>query len=279
VSAAAFLEIERQERRVLGAIEFVDATTGARIDAPLRLAAGGAAAAGLGAPKMARNRLGLHVLREWGPLAAHADAFLTAPAAPPVGSLQLDFMVADPAGDYLPRAFAVALPRDPDPAHRGNADSLFAPQQVELMRAPRAPLGPNWSRLDVRVAESASGDALGGALVEVRDTGGALLARSVTDWRGEAVLPVAGVPVTTWSSGPDAVVATEIDVRVRAFFVPASGLRSTQVEADAGRPPAALPSPDPDRLAADPAARASDAAELSIAARRSRAVRLLVALP
>ena len=29
----AFVEVERQERRVLGAIEFVDATSGARIDA------------------------------------------------------------------------------------------------------------------------------------------------------------------------------------------------------------------------------------------------------
>ena len=219
------------------------------------------------------------MLREWSALADHAAAFLAPPPLPAVGSLRLDFSVVDPADDYLPRAFGMALPRDPDPAHRGNADSLFVPHRVELMRAARAPLGANWSRLDVRVAEAASGDALGGALVEVRDTHGALLARGVTDWRGEAVLPVAGVPVTTWSEGAGAVVVTEIDVRVQAFFVPAQGLRTTQAAADAGRPPAALPSPDPDRLAADPALRTSDPAALSIAARRARAVHLTVALP
>ncbi len=275
--SAVFHEIEREERRVLGAIEFVDATTGARIDAPLRLAAAGAAAAA--PPALLRNRTGLHVVRGWPPLAAHADAFDAPPAAPAVGSLRLDLTVADPAGDYLPRAFSLALPRDPDPARRGEAGSLFVPQRVELMRAARARLGANWSRLDVQVSEAASGDALGGALVEVRDEGGALLARGLTDWRGEAVVPVAGVPVTTWSNDAGAVVATEIAVTVRAFFVPAAGLRTPQAAAGAGRPPARLPAPDPDLLAADPAARASAAAALSIAARGARAVRLAVALP
>ena len=276
--SAVFREVERQELRVLGAIEFVDATTGARVDAPLLLAPAGAAAAGA-VPRLTRNHAGLYVLREWSGLADHALAFLAPPPLPAVGALRLDFTVADPAGDYLPRAFRMALPRDPDPARRGSADSLFVPHRVELMRAARAPLGANWSRLDVRVAETASGDALGGALVEVRDTHGALLARGVTDWRGEAVLPVAGVPVTTWSEDADAVVVTEIDVRVQAFFGPTQGLRTTQAAADAGRAPAALPAPDPDRLAADPALRASDPASLPIAARRARAVRLAVTLP
>ena len=271
-----FAERERQELRVLGAIEFVDATTGARIDAPLLLTSTGAAGA---PPKLTRNHAGLYVVQQWSGLAAHAEAFLAPPALPPVGSLRLDFTLFDPAGDYLSRAFGLPLPRDPDPAHRGNADSLFTPQRVELMRAARAPLGANWSRLDVQVAEQVSGDALGGALVEVRDTHGALLARSVTDWRGEAVLPVAGVPITTWSDDAAAVVVTEIDVRVQAFFVPASGLRTTQAAANAGRPPAVLPSPDPDRLATDPAVRAGVPADLAIAARRARAVRLVVALP
>ena len=276
--SAVFREVERQERRVLGAIEFVDATTGARIDAPMVLTPAGASAAGA-PPRLVRNHAGLTVLQQWAPLAAHAEAFLAPPSAPAVGTLRLDFTVADPAGDYLPRAFAMALPRDPDPARRGAADSLFTPQRVELMRSTRAPLGANWSRLDVRVADAASGDGLGGALVEVRAAdGGALLARGITDWRGEAVLPVAGVPITTWSSDPGAVVATEIAVRLRAFFLPAVGVRTTSAAADAGRPPAVLPAPDPDRLAADPAVRAGDPAELSIAAGRMRAVRLAVAL-
>ncbi len=278
IVSTVFREVERQERRVLGAIEFVDATTGARVDAPLVLAPAGTTAAGA-PPRLVRNHVGLTVLQQWPLLAAHDEAFLAPPSAPAVGTLQLDFTVADPAGDYLPRAFSMPLPRDPDPANRGNADSLFTPQRVELMRAARAPLGANWSRLDVRVADAASGDGLGGALVEVREAAaGALLARGMTDWRGEAVLPVAGVPITTWSSDPGAVVATEIAVRLRAFFVPAVGVRTTQAAADAGRPPSLLPAPDPDRLATDPAVRVSDPAELAIAAGGARAVRLAVAL-
>ena len=273
--SALLREVERREWRVLGAIEFVDATTGARIGAPLRVAAAGASAAM--PPELTRNRSGLHVLRRWQPLAAHADAFLAPPAAPAIGSLRLELAVSDPAGDYLPRGFALALPRDPDPARRGDAGSLFVPQRVELMRAVRAPLGANWSRLDVRVSEP-GGELLGGALVEVRAEDGALLARGITDWRGEAVVPVAGVPVTTWSSDPGAVVATEIAVAVRAFFLPAAGVRTTPAAADAGRPPARLPAPDPDLLAADPAARAGAPAALSIAARGARAVRLAVDL-
>ena len=271
-------EVERREWRVLGALQFVDATTGAPIDTPLQLQSHTPPGEIV---KWQRNRSGSYVLREWSRLAAHAQAFDSPPAPPAIGSMTLDCSVDDPAGDYLPRSFATAWPRDPDPAHRSNAASLFSAERVELMRSARAAIGANWARLSVRVADSASDDALGGALVEVRTTGGALLGRGLTEWTGEALLPIAGIPVTTWSEGGGAVVVSETPARVVAFFLAAAGVRTPRAVADAGfgaQPPALAPV-DPDRIAADPAVHASAPIDLALAAGRSRAVRIDINLP
>lgn len=271
-------EVERHEQRVLGALLFVDATTGVPIDTPLQLQAHPAPGESV---SWLRNRSGAYVLREWSRLAAHAAAFAAPPPLPAVGSATLECSVADPAGDYVPRRFSTRWPRNPDPAQRGAADSLFRAHPVELMRSARATLGANWARLSIRVAETGSDDALGGALVEVRTTGGALLGRGMTDWNGEALLPVAGVPVTTWSEGEGAVVVSETPARVVAFFLPAAGMRTPRAVADAGH--AAIPPPmplaDPDQIAADPATLASAPVELALAAGRSRAVRISIAVP
>ncbi len=276
--AVVINEVERQEQRVLGALQFVDATTGVPIDTPLQLQAHvppGETVAWL------RNRSGAYVLREWSRLSAHAAAFAAPPAAPDVGSATLDCSVVDPAGDYLPRSFTTDWPRDPDPALRGLPGSLFTAERIELMRSARAALGANWARLAIRVAETTTDDALGGALVEVRAPGGALLGRGVTEWNGEALLPIAGVPITTWSEGEGAVVVSETPVRVSALFLAASGLRTPRAVADAGHgaTPPSMPPPNPERIAADPAAQASEPVELALAAGRSRAVRISIDLP
>lgn len=270
--------IERQEQRVLGALQFVDATTGAPIDAPLQLQAHLPAGETV---NWLRNRSGAYVLRRWSRLQDHAAAFDAPPAEPVTGSAVLDCSVVDPAGDYLPRRFRTAWPRDPDPARRGAADSLFTAQPVELMRSARSTLGANWARLSVRVAEEASDDALGGALVEVRSSGGVLLGRGLTEWTGEALLPIAGIAVTTWSEDAGAVVVSETPARLTAFFLPTSGLRTPRAAADAGHAaaPPAPPPLDPDRIAADPAVRTSAPLDLALAAGRSRSLRIAIALP
>lgn len=271
---AALRELERVEQRVLGALEFVDATTGARIRRALRLS--GPATGEVA--RFVRNPSDLYVLRDWPPLDAHAAAFLQPPAAPPLGALALVLTVADPAGEFLPRSLTMRLPRNPDPAGRADPASLFNPQRVELMRAAAAALGANWSRLDVRIAAQADDAALGGALVEVRDDAGRLLARGLSDWRGEALVPVAGIAVTTWSQDEGNPVSTETAARLRVFFVPALGTVTPRADVLDGRAPAAPAAPDPDLIATHVDAVASAPLDLLLAARRRQPLAIALAL-
>lgn len=273
----ALHELDRDEHRVLGAIEFVDATSGARVrdGLLLRPRPGGEAA------RIVRNRSGLHVV--WShagdaDLARHAAAFIAPPPAPPLGAVELPLRVDDPNGRYLSRSFALRLPRDPDPQHVADAGSLFRPQRVELFRSAAAPAAPNWSPVVVRVSEAASGDRLGGTLVEIRNAADQLLARGLTDWRGEAIVPVAGVPVTTWSEEASSVVVTEIAATVHAIHVAALGTRTPQADVDAGRPPALLPSPDPDIFASHAQRREATAQSIQLATGRTERVPLVIDL-
>jgi hypothetical protein len=112
----------------------------------------------------------------------------------------------------------------------------------------------------VSLSEEASGDALGGALLRVRSNG-RTLARGLSDWRGEALVPVVGVPITTWAEDEDAVVVTVIDATLEVFFDPASGgVRTPAAQVAAGRMPTAAPAPDPVRIEANPEAIRTQAA-------------------
>lgn len=274
--------IERDEHRVLAAIECVDATTLSRIVEPLRFTAPGA--------RFVRNHSGLAVLHSWAGLAAHAAAFDRPPSGagdPAIASQALDVTIEDDSGRYLARQVRLQLPRDPDPDHADQPGSLFRPQRVPLLRAAAAPLTGNWAALAISASVEgpagqvgdALGDALGGALVEVRDAAAALLARGVTDWRGECVLPVAGIPVATWGDGVDAVVVTEIAASAQLRWPPGAGTRVTQADVAAGRAPRRLPLIDPDRLPDDPPPRVAAPLAITLAAARVQALRLTVAVP
>ncbi|WP_377152950.1 hypothetical protein ACFJIX_16885 [Roseateles sp. UC29_93] len=208
-------ELERIDTRVLGALRCIDAATRVQVATPLDVRIAGAT--------VRRNRSGLYVIvRAEAPLtlAAHEAAFDNAPATPTVGDVTLSVTVTDPAGRYLPRRAALALPRDPQPANAASPESLFRPVELPLYPSAIAPTGMNWSVLRLSVHETGSLDALGGALLLAR-AGGNVLARALTDWRGEALLPVPGVPVTTWSDDPDEVVVTELAARIEWCFDPA----------------------------------------------------------
>lgn len=240
--SAVLRELERLEQRVLGALRCVDLASGAGIEQALRITAPGA--------RLVRNRGGLYVIAEWSGLAGHATAFDRPPDAPALNSQTLTLTVRDPAGRYLPRLVGMTLPRDPAPANAGNADSLFRPLEVPLFPSPVAPVLANWAVLHVSVTDTAAGDALGGALVRVISQG-AVIARGLTDWRGEALVPVVGIPVTTWSTEPGAVIVSEISASVEAFFDPAAGTRTPYARVTAGRPPERLPLVNPASLEAD----------------------------
>jgi len=263
-------ELERQERRVLGALRCIDAGTLVPVEGPLQVQVAGA--------RVQRNRSGLYVLVQADALAAHEGAFDAPPALPALGSVQLEARIEDPAGRYLPRRAAIALPRDPDPANAGEAGSLFRAIEITLYPSAAAPTGMNWAVLRLSVREQASGDALGGALLIVRNNG-QVLGRALSDWRGEALLPVAGVPVTTWSEDPDAVVVSELQAQLEWIFDPAAGTRTPMADVRAGRAPALLPRVDPDVLEAQRATLPRAAQGITLAAGRSQTLSLPLALP
>ena len=265
-----FRELERVERRVLGALCCVDATTLAPIDRPLILRAADA--------RIVRNPSGLYVIAGWARLAAHEGAFDAPPATPPIGSETLVVDVHDPAGSYVSRRMAVALPRDPSLGQAGASGSLFRAIEVAMYPSAAAPVSANWVELRATVTETVSGDALGGAWLRVV-AGGRVLARGLTDWRGEALVPVAGVPVTTWSSEPDAVVVTEIAASLECYFDAAAGTRTSADDVRDGRPPATQPLPDPQALEDARAALPQAMVPLLLAAGRSLPVAIAVAVP
>jgi len=267
----AIHELERIDTRVLGALRCVDATTRGAVDGLLQVRIEGA--------RVRRNRSGLFVITQADALAGHEAAFEVPPAMPAIGSVALTASVSDPAGRYLPRIAALALPRDPSPESADAAASLFRPIEVAMYPSSSAPVGANWAVLRASVHDSGSGDALGGALLIAR-SGATVLARGLSDWRGEALVPVPGVPVTTWSEGDGgAVVATETAITLELVFDPAAGLRTRADAVRDGRVPAALPRVDPDRIEAQRAALPNAQAELQIAAGRSQSVSFSLALP
>jgi hypothetical protein len=263
-------ERERLERRVLGALRCVDATTLAPVDDPLFISAPGA--------RLVRNRSGLYVIRSWTRLAAHEDAFDEPPALPPVGSESLRVEIRDPHGRYLARRIAIALPRDPSPAGADGAGSLFRAVDVPMYPSASAPVSANWVELRVTVRETASGDALGGALLRVV-ADSRVLARGLTDWRGEALVPVSGVPVTTWSTEPDAVVVTEIAGSLECYVDAAGATRTPAANVRAGMAPDHPPLPDPQAIDDARATLPQSITPVVLAAGRSIAVAITVTVP
>jgi len=263
-------ELERLERRVLGALRCIDAGTLAPIEQVLQVEVPGA--------RVQRNRGGLYVIVHADAIAAHEDAFDAPPDQPVIGNVHLQATVSDPGGHYLPRRVSLALPRDPSPAHADQAGSLFRAIELPLYASSAAATGLNWAVLRVALHEDASGDALGGALLLAR-ANGQVLGRALTDWRGEALLPVLGVPVTTWSDDPHAVVVTELTAQLEWVFDPATGTRTAIADVRAGRAPAVLPLVDPDALEAQRATLPHGAQAVTLAAGRSQALSLPLALP
>lgn len=263
-------ELERTESRVLGALRCLDASTGAGIETPLQVQVDGA--------RIRRNRSGLYVLVQADSLATHEGAFDEPPALPAVGSVAFTASIEDPSGRYLPRLATFALPRDPLPANAALAGSLFRAIQVPMYPAGVAPLGANWAVLRVSVRDGASGDALGGALLRVR-SGGQVMALGLSDWRGEALVPVPGVPATTWSEDPEAVVVNEIAAQLDGAFDALTGTRVSAAQVQAGQAPGTLPRVDPQDLETRFALLPNATQALQLASGRSQSVLLTLAMP
>ena len=265
----AFRELERFDHRVLGALRLVDGATGAPIDQQMLVNAPGA--------RILRNKSGLYVIREWTTLAAHAAEFSAPPATPLVGSQPIVVAINDPGGRYLPRSVVIGLPRDPLPANAANVASLFRAVDVPMFPSSVAPVSGNWAVVRVTLTATPGGDALGGALIRVMSNGN-VIARGLTDWRGEALVPVVGIPITTWSTEPDVVVVSEISATIQAAFDAASGTRVTAAQLATGNAPGTTPSVNPTTLEANFAGLPQTGTNVMLAAGRPLHVSLQIAL-
>lgn len=241
--------IERVEQRVLGAVRLVDAATGRWIDDPMSVSSPGV--------RFIRNAHSAYVLAEAPGFANYSAAFSAPPA---VSSAPLVITIADPSGSYLARRTSLSVPRDPDPTHADQPGSLFRALEIPMYPSPIGPIAVGAAVL--RASVKSAGQPLGGALVRVvRKSDSQLLARGLSDGRGEALVPVPGIPVMTWDSSGGAVMARETDVTITAVY-----------------DPAATPPPDPDDLEARSASLKTASIDGKLASRRELAVALNVSL-
>ena len=187
------------DRRVLGALRIVDAITGQRVVEPLQLSADGIT--------FGRNLSGDLVIRDVSAaisreLHAHTLVFAAPPADPVVGEVEVELNISDYRQRYLPRRATLFLPRDPDPANSESPDSLFQPVVLRMFRSPAGAVAGGWAVLRVHVPGDDESEVLAGALIRVvRTSDGELLGAGLTDERGEALIAVAGIPVTTFDPG------------------------------------------------------------------------------
>jgi len=197
------------DRRALASMIFTDAV-GRPVLTPVRVTAPGV--------RLLIKRPGELVVLDAPGFAPHAAAFEAPPAMPAIGSatVQLDLVPADPA--LGSRRFAMVLPRDPDPAHAANANSLFRPIEVVLLPAPSGTLTGLVAALRVNVTRSDDGRRIEGALLRLRPEGGRPQTLALTDAAGDALLLVPGVPLS--SPGMGGVVLADIGAELDAVIDP-----------------------------------------------------------
>ncbi len=206
------MSVDLLDRRILGALRFVHGVTGSPLERWLDVRAPGVA--------WQRNRHGQYLIADAPGFAEHTASFAAPPAAPPLESVSLAVEVVDPAGEFLPRRVMVRLPRDPDPAHADQPGSLFSAQAVALFPSPAARHDHDWARLHASVRTAAGDPARFALLRVVRGSDGQLLARAMTDVRGEALVGIAGIPITPWEEADGPVLGNDLEVRVEAYYDP-----------------------------------------------------------
>jgi len=217
--------VEVIDRRVLGALRFVDRATGTILKRPIDISADNVV--------FIRNRSNHYVFAKVPGLENHTHAFEKPPEqlpdSPPLNSVAVTVQAEDPLNHYLPRLVNALLPRDPNPDNAADSDSLFQPQNVNLYVAANAPVRANWST--IRASTTHNNDPVRGALLRVvRLADNEVLASGVSDECGEALVIIPGVPITQFADennnddhgGPghddQPVIVTELPVRLEVSF-------------------------------------------------------------
>ncbi|NJM97490.1 MAG: hypothetical protein HC800_10245 [Phormidesmis sp. RL_2_1] len=265
---------EQSDRRILAAIRCIDGITRRPIRLPLQLSAPGS--------RFVRNRSGDYILLSAPGWEAYTHAFrletLAAtppPATPPPATLEIT--LADPSNAYLPRKFSFALPRSPEPTAE---DALFKTLTVPLYPSPLAGKNPGWAVLRATIVNAAR-QPLPWTLIEiipeVVQSGQSATIFAQADWRGEALIIVPGIPVSTWAAATDAddapVTTQNINIQLNLLFdvsqvtpLPANGDFSDNPNRDYV--------PNPDGLLANRAALLTSSHTLAVVSGRDRAITL-----
>jgi hypothetical protein len=243
--------LEQLDQRAIGAVRFIDAATRLWIQDYLKVTAPEV--------KLIRNAHGAWVITHAPGFEQYVDAFTKPPVSPALGAIALTLTVEDPSGRYLARKLTVKLPRDPNPA---NANSVFDVVEAPLYPAPAGQVAPGAAIVRATVRAKVGGAGLGGALIIVaRKSDNVVLARGLSDARGEALVTVPGVPVMTWNNSGGSVLAPETVVITTAYY-----------------DPALKPPPDPEALELKLNTLKKASAEMKLASRREQAQTLEIVL-
>lgn len=271
------MRLEHVERRVLGAVRFLDATTTLPIRAPLAVVAERV--------RFVCNRGGRYVIFSAPGLQAYTESFQRQPVAPDpqsvaLRSIPIELNITDPEGVYLPRRSTIEIPLDADPARADDEGSLFKFIDVKLYPSPVAQTSVGWAVVRATVKETGTNNRLPWALIRVLRAGDSLLlATGLSDRRGEALVPVSGIPITTWEEGTGPVLATEIDVALEVVFDPAVKKVRDPEDLSAADDPNRGYVPDPNDLEARRATLPSSSSPAKLASGREHKAVLEVTLP
>lgn len=205
----------RLERRVLGAVQFVDATTGAAIDRGLRIET---------EAKVYWQRSGLLVIADAPGLHEHTLEFLHAPGLPAVGSVPISLKISDPDHQYQATTVAVPLPRSPDPEA---ANSVLKAHPIKLWRTGAAPVQPSWTVYQVTLVATGTETPIVGALVSLEAAGHTV--QALSDATGQATLAFVGQPLFTLDAASKLTRSLAAQIKVR-LNKPAAALADVEAE-------------------------------------------------
>lgn len=202
---------ESVDRRVLGAIRCVDAITGDSIAEMMSVTSSQL--------DLRANRRAIYVIFNAPGLNPRTWQF--DPVLPWPGPTTFEISIQDPSRRYLPRRAQVKAPQPLPPS----ADPLlvFNPQPVSLFPSPAAPVSPNWAVIYISVVKSGATPPVGlpWSVVQVaRSDNKAVLATTVADKRGEAILAIPGLGPEISDSASGAVTQPTVAVTVAAWFDP-----------------------------------------------------------